>query len=173
MMSRLAGIFAFLICALLSQSASAWGPDGHRLVGSIADQLLSTNARQQVNALLGVDLRTAGPWLDCVKSVHRRTDGSLAYVEDPRYEPPCTAFKNERARMVDYATRDWIDCVYPEGANAASNLGCHNTYHFDDVAIQRDRFDRNYAGTNDHDLVAAINAAVAVGSTGRRRLPSP
>jgi S1/P1 Nuclease len=40
--------------------------------------------------------------------------------------------------------------------------GCHNTYHFDDVAIERDHFDRQFLGTNEHDLVAAITAAIAV-----------
>jgi S1/P1 Nuclease len=40
--------------------------------------------------------------------------------------------------------------------------GYHNTYHFDDVDFERDRFDRSYMGTNDHDLVAAITAAIAV-----------
>lgn len=150
-----------LICGLPGPSF-AWGPDGHRLVGSIADQLLNPNAKQQVQTLLGVTLREAGPWLDCVKSVQRSSDGNLSYVVDPRYEPPCTPFANDRAAMVDYAGRNWIDCLYPEGATASSNLGCHNTYHFDDVALQRDRFDRNYTGTNDHDLVAATNAAIAV-----------
>ncbi|MFA9330620.1 S1/P1 nuclease, partial [Escherichia coli] len=38
----------------------------------------------------------------------------------------------------------------------------HNTYHFDDVALKRDRFDRSFQGTNDHDLIAAISAAIAV-----------
>lgn len=161
-MFRLAATLALVFHLLLPQSASAWGPDGHRLVGSIADQLLNPRAKQHVRTLLGVDLREAGPWLDCVKSVHRQTDGSLAYIVDSRYEPPCTPFANDRAAMVDYAGRNWIDCVYPEGASATSNLGCHNTYHFDDIAVQRDRFDRNYVGNNDHDLVAAINAAIAV-----------
>jgi hypothetical protein len=160
-MSRLVGTFAILVCLVLPQSASAWGPDGHSLVGSIADQLLIPNARQQVKTQLGVDLREAGPWLDCVRSVHRQSDGSLIYVVDPKYEPPSTPFANDRVAM-DYASRNWIDCVYPEGTSATGNLGCHNTYHFDDVAVQRDRFDRNYSGTNDHDLVAAINAAIAV-----------
>ncbi len=161
-MSRLAGTLALLFCVLLPRAASAWGPDGHRVVGSIADQMLNPNAKQQIASILGVDLRTAGPWLDCVKSVHRQADGTLAYVVDPQYEPPCTPFQDDHARMIDYVGRNWVDCIYPEGASAAANLGCHNTYHFDDVAIQRDRFDRNYAGTNDHDLVAAINAAIAV-----------
>lgn len=161
-MCRFTAGLVIIVGLLLPQSASAWGPDGHRLIGSIADQLLSPSARQQVKALLGVGLREAGPWLDCVKSVHRKADGSLGYVEDPLYEPPCTPFANDRAAMVDYAGRNWIDCVYPEGASAASNLGCHNTYHFDDIALQRDKFDRNYAGTSEHDLVAATNAAIAV-----------
>lgn len=161
-MARIAATIVVLLSLFLAKPASAWGPDGHRLVGSIADQLLTPNAKQQVKTLLGVDLREAGPWLDCVKSVHRQNDGSLTYVVDPRYEPPCTPFANDRNAMVDYAGRNWIDCVYPEGASATANLGCHNTYHFDDVAVQRDKFDRNYAGTNDHDLVAATNAAIAV-----------
>jgi hypothetical protein len=98
-----------------------------------------------------------------VKSVLRQSDGSLAYVTNPQFEPPCTPFANDHAEMIDYAGRNWIDCVYPEGVvDEKKNRGCHQTYHFDDVAVQRDRFDRNHAGTNDHDLVSAINAAIAV-----------
>jgi hypothetical protein len=142
--------------------ASAWGPDGHRIVGSIADQLLNANAKQQIASLLGVDLRTAAPWLDCVKSVQRQADGSLAYVTNPQFEPPCMPFANDHGAMIDYVGRNWIDCVYPEDVvDEKNNRGCHQTYHFDDVAVQRNRFDRNYVGTNDHDLVSAINAAVA------------
>lgn len=100
-MSKFVAVLAIVVGLYLPHSASARGPDGHRLVGSIADQLLSPTARQQVKTLLGVGLREAGPWLDCVKSVHRQADGSLAYVEDPLYEPPCTPFANDRAAMVD------------------------------------------------------------------------
>jgi len=147
------------IAALLSSSASAWNPPGHKVVGSIADQLLNANAKQRVAQILGFDLSTAAPWLDCVKSVEKQADGSFVYKENPQFEPPCAPFKLERSRMEDYAKRNWYDCSYVTGGK---DRGCHNTYHFDDVAIQRDRFDRNFAGTNDHDIVAAINAAVAV-----------
>ena len=69
--------------------------------------------------------------------------------------------------MVDYAKRNWFTCSYtPDGFER----GCHNTFHFDDVAIQRSSFDRNFLGTNDHDLVAAIGAAIAVLSN--KRAPS-
>ena len=161
-MSRLAATLSVVVVLLLPQGASAWGPDGHRLVGSVADQMLTANAVAHVKALLGTGLREAGPWLDCVKSVKRASDGTLSYVTVDKYEEPCTPFANDHSAMVDYVGRNWVDCVYPEVPSVSANLGCHNTYHFDDVAVQRDRFDRNYAGTSEHDLVAAINAAIAV-----------
>jgi len=61
--------------------------------------------------------------------------------------------------MEDYVRRNWSQCRYPD---TGPERGCHNTYHFDDVSEARNRFDRSYSGTNDHDLVAAITAAVAV-----------
>src|SRR5262249_3539808 len=111
-----------------------------------------------------VKLQQAGPWADCVKSVVRHDDGKFHYEVDPNhleYEIPCVIFNSpeERARMEDYARRNWDTCSYaPDGVQR----GCHNTFHFDDVAIQRNYFDRNEMGTNSHDLVAAIGAAIAV-----------
>jgi hypothetical protein len=161
---RCLGLLVLLGTALSPEPSFSWGYKGHRVVGSVADQMLTTNAGQQVSQILGFDLKTAGPWLDCVKSVARQNDGSFVYTTDPNhpeYEIPCTSFRTpaERQRMEDYVARNWTQCSY-----MTNNVehGCHNTYHFDDVAIQRDRFDRNYQGTNNHDLVAAINAAIAV-----------
>jgi hypothetical protein len=157
-MRRIILLLTCLFC-FAPNVATAWGPEGHKVVGSIADQMLNANARQQVAQILGFDLKTAGSRLDCVKSVQRQADGTFLYKENPQFEPPCTPFKDDRARMEDYAGRNWFDCSYK---TQGVERGCHNTYHFDDVAIQRDRFDRNFQGTNDHDLVAAISAAIAV-----------
>jgi hypothetical protein len=126
-------VFLFWLVLLLPTSASAWNAPGHKVVGSIADQLLNANAKRQVAQILGFDLSTAGPWLDCVKSVEKQDDGSFVYKEDPRYEPPCTPFKLERSRMEDYAKRNWFDCSYMTGSK---DRGCHNTYHFADIAVQ-------------------------------------
>lgn len=157
-MIRISLVLYCFFCAL-SNTAAAWGPEGHKIVGSIADQMLNPHAKQQVAQILGIDLKTAGPWLDCVKSVERQSDGTFLYKENPIYEPPCTPFKAERSRMEDYVGRNWFDCRY---ISQGVERGCHNTYHYDDIAIQRDRFDRNFQGANDHDLVAAINASLAV-----------
>jgi hypothetical protein len=145
-------------------TASAWGYQGHEVVGSIADQLLKPNAKQQVASILNFELRVAGPWADCVKSVARHDDGTFHYEVNPdhlEFEVPCIAFRSseERARIVDYASRNWFTCSYrPDGFER----GCHNTFHFEDVAIQRNGFDRNFLGTNEHDVVAAVTAAIAV-----------
>jgi hypothetical protein len=147
------------------------------VVGSIADHLLNANARAQVAQILNppgshdpspgthqFDLRKTGPWADCVKSVGRLPDGTFKYgVSDqhPEYELPCIPFREERARMEDYASRNWTTCPYPADLTKPQ-LGCHNTFHFEDVAFERDGFDRAYQGTNPHDLVAVLGAAIAV-----------
>jgi hypothetical protein len=159
-MLRLALALNCVLCLLYPTGASAWGFQGHEVVGSIADQLLNDNARQHVKDILNFskpELRIAGPWADCVRSVVRDVDG-FEYVVNPEhfeFEVPCTPFKapESRARTEDYARRNWSNCEPPP---------CHATYHFEDVAIQRDRYDRTFRGTNDHDLVAAIGAAIAM-----------
>jgi hypothetical protein len=163
-MFRIVLILHLLISFLYPVGASAWGYQGHRVVGSIADQLLHKNAAAQVSQILGFELRIAGPWADCVKSVVKNEDGTFSYKEDPRHpehEIPCTSFRTaaEQKRVEDYVARNWTQCKYPP---KGAHRGCHNTYHFDDVAIERDDFDRSHMGTNDHDLVAAITAAIAV-----------
>ncbi|MCW1842291.1 S1/P1 nuclease [Prosthecomicrobium hirschii] len=156
-------VWILFVTALLGVSTPAfgWGYQGHEYVGSIADQLLNPNARKQVETLLGFSLQTAGPWLDCVKSVKPDGAGGFAYAPDPshpEYRIPCTAFEQgaEKARMEEYVKRNWTTCPELPGG------GCHGNYHFADVAIQHDDYERRYFGTNDHDIVSAINAALAI-----------
>jgi len=165
-MLRMIYILSCLLGLLDPTAALAWGFEGHRVTGSIADQLLKPNAKQQVQKILNdfdthdLDLRKSGPWGDCVRSVAKHDDGKFHYEVDPdhlEYEVPCTVFNSsrERARIVDYAKRNW-KCE-PDVKRA-----CHTEFHFESIAIQRDRFDRSFQGTNDHDLVAAVGAAIAV-----------
>jgi hypothetical protein len=56
--------------AFVSANALAWGNDGHRAVGAIADKLIKgSNAEKQVKALLqpGESLESVANWPDCVK----------------------------------------------------------------------------------------------------------
>jgi hypothetical protein len=67
-MKKLACVVA-LAGAFVSLDACAWGNDGHRAVGAIADKLIKgTHAEQQVKALLqpGETLEGIANWADCV-----------------------------------------------------------------------------------------------------------
>jgi hypothetical protein len=71
-MKKLACIVA-LGAAFVTGNALAWGNDGHRIVGSIADQLIKgSNAEKQVRALLmpGESLEKVANWMDCVKGTY-------------------------------------------------------------------------------------------------------
>jgi hypothetical protein len=140
---------------LVSGPAFAWGPEGHQVIGSIADQLLNDHAKQEVAKNLGIELKVASNWPDCARSVVRHSDGSFEYVANPRFEAPCTSF--DRARLVDYVSRNWSNCTYKDSLD-----NCHKAFHFTDVATQHDDYEREYAGTSDHDVVSAINAAIQV-----------
>ena len=158
-----------LVSALLlvgQGSAWAWGHPGHQLVGSLADELLvGSNAAKKVGALLGPglkNLKTAAPWPDCVRDVERRASGAFVYNDHSKFHSPaCVPFEGaaERARMEDYARRNWTNC--PGEGNQAPKA-CHRQYHFTDVAIQQDHYSRDFAGTSERDIVSAIAAAIKV-----------
>lgn len=83
-MKKLATIAA-LSGAFISFNAMAWGSDGHRAVGAIADQLIKgSNAQQHVAALLlpGESLEQIANWADCVKGTYcgPQTEEMAAYV---------------------------------------------------------------------------------------------
>jgi hypothetical protein len=151
----LAGV---ILGALDGRSAGAWGHEGHETVGAIADSLLvGTNAEKAVREILGTErLETAALWADCVKGVS--DTAPYAYHLNSRY-PECDPFQQSaagREEMEDYVRRNSTAC-HPESAGEA----CHRQYHYADVAIEHDTYDRADVGTNDHDVVSAINAAIA------------
>lgn len=74
-----------LSAAFVSQYAGAWGADGHRAVGAIADRLIKgTAAEKQVKALLlpGESLESISTWADCVKGSYcgPQTQEMIDYV---------------------------------------------------------------------------------------------
>lgn len=139
--------------------ALAFGPQGHEVVGAVADRLLRPPARARVQALLGMPLRLASTWADCVKDVMPVAGQGLSYQPDARFVDACRRFDTPagRARMQSFVARNWSRCT-----PAASAQACHKTYHYADVAIQHDHYDRAFAGTSDHDVVSVLDAAIAV-----------
>jgi hypothetical protein len=150
-------IGAAIACA--ASSAYAWGPTGHSEVGAIADRLLKDHPRAaaQVREILGdITLEQAGPWADCLRNVSGPPD--FTYRHSDISGAPCAPFETAplRLQMEDYVSRNWFNCPY-DGPG-----GCHTQYHFSEVALQRQRYQDGVVGTNDHDIVHAIDAAIAV-----------
>lgn len=82
--NRLA-VIAALSGAFISFNAQAWGNDGHRAVGAIADQLIQgSSAQQHVQQLLlpGESLAKIASWADCVKGTYcgPQSDEMKSYV---------------------------------------------------------------------------------------------
>ena len=148
-----------VVCAatsLLPLSALAWGHQGHVLVGAIADQLLTPQAQIGLQRDMGLTLAQAAPWADCAKGVGLGARG-FEYAADERWpSPACTRFETTEGvkAMQSYASRNWNTC--------GQRRDCHKTYHYADVAYQHQRYKMGFVGTNDHDLVHAIKAAVAM-----------
>ena len=139
-------------------TALAFGAAGHEFSGAVADQLLNPHAARQVRRLLGMKLAAAATWADCVKDVTPDPTG-FRYGPDPRFHLACERFETPQAmaRMADYVRRNWNVC-----SAGRATVACHKAYHFTDVAIQHDHYDRAFTGTSDHDVVNALNAAIAV-----------
>ncbi len=158
-MKTLAAFGVCLAALTASTTTLAFGPRGHQVVGGIAEKMLGTHATAEVKKNLGMPLRTAATWADCVKDVMPVAGVGLRYKADPKYHAACAAFENTSgiARMQSYVQRNWKTC-----STAPHVTACHKKYHFADVAIQHDRYDRAYAGTSDHDIVSALAAIIEV-----------
>lgn len=151
-------IVAIGLCARTT-TAIAYGHTGHEVIGVIADHLLTPHAAKKVQAIAGIPLQEAAKWPDCAKDVIRTKDGAFKYAPNPKYHAPCKGFEagDGIARMEDYVKRNWNNCTRDPKSEP-----CHKQYHYADVAIQHDKYDRSYVGTSDHDIVSSINAAIAV-----------
>jgi len=83
----LAGVFA----AAAAPDAAAWGRDGHRAIGAIADRLLKgSHAQKEIAQLLlpGESLASMASWADCVKGNYcgPQTQEMIDYVAgNPRH----------------------------------------------------------------------------------------
>ena len=91
-MKKLACVLA-LSSAFLSQGALAWGGDGHRAVGAIAEKLIKgSNAEKQIAALLlpGETLESITNWADSAKGgvgYAPATEEQLGYTTvNPRHQ---------------------------------------------------------------------------------------
>ena len=149
----------FLVGALMAAShAFAWGPDGHHTIGAIADNLIvGTHAAAEVKTILGdLSLKDASVWADCVKGID--PGKNYTYQSAGKY-PECRIYETAEleAEMSDFVRRNDKNCNPKAGEES-----CHKQYHYTDVAIQHDHYDRSFVGTRNDDIVSAVVAATHV-----------
>lgn len=104
-------IFIFLI--LFSASSFAWGPEGHRIVGDLAEERLTPTARLHVKELLGNDdLAAVAVWADDVR--HDRPESyGWHFVDIPKdveaFSEPRDCFRPDDKHP--YTQQDHHNCV--------------------------------------------------------------
>jgi len=110
----------------------AWGGDGHKIIGAIADeQMKGTPAYDKVMEILkpGETLSSVAVWADCVK------DHSYGYCKG-----------------MDFPEMDAFAKANPE----------HRKYHYTDVPIQETGYVMGGVGTNENDVVRIVAEAINV-----------
>jgi hypothetical protein len=155
---RIDRTFLYIILSFLLSVSQvfAWGSDGHQTVGAIADKLIENkHAGKEVHAILGnMTLQDVAVWADCARGI----DPKQNFEYKPKYHnKACEIFetKEGEAEMKDYVLRNDHNCDPQPEDNS-----CHTEYHYADVSIQHDHYERSYVGTRSDDVVAAIVASI-------------
>lgn len=148
-----------LLALLWVPGARAWGPRGHAYTVAVAEQLLAgTRAERELQARLapaGWTLAQAAVWPDCLRAVQREGE-ALVYRPEGRH-PECRPFEDAAGRAL--AERGVWALAEACGPRVAPDA-CHKRLHYTDVPIQRRAWVPGEAGARDHDIVAALSAAV-------------
>ncbi len=160
--SLIAPAVAIALLAVLPGRARAWGPDGHKTVATIADELIAgSNAAAQVKAILGAtSLEDAAVWADCAKGVEASdsTPPVFTYTAEGKF-PECAPFETPagKAEMVDFVSRNYDNC-HPKPREDV----CHKQYHYSDISVAKSRYSPSYVGARPDDVESAISAMIAV-----------
>jgi hypothetical protein len=158
-----------LVCAPIS--AFPYGPDGHKQVGAIADNLIANSrAEVQVKRILGnLNLQTVAVWADCAKGAGPN-NGVFEYASDPVKYPECIIFESDenKARFKNFAAMNWDQC-----GNAHGREHCHNQYHYTDVSTFNTKYTNGLVGTSSFDIVHSIQAAFIYLRSGGKTVTPP
>ena len=123
----------------------AYGPEGHRIVGGVADQLLrDSHAAAHVKALLrGITLQRAATLADELKDA----DNGDANFDSQNTLPP-----QLKAELLAF---------HAANSGLPGQLN-HRNFHFTDVPISEASYDAGTAGRDSHDVVHMISYCIGV-----------
>jgi hypothetical protein len=161
------GLFALALT--LAPSLLAYGPDGHEIVGAIADELLATKpAGAQITALIdGLSLRRASTMADEIRAWDKNGP------DDPNAFPHYADHPK-----IDRQLREFWR-ANPPSPDPGSILPSHHWFHYTDVPIvPAQKYSEGKAGRSKWDIVHMIPYCVSVlhgetAETNERKITKP
>jgi hypothetical protein len=138
-----------MLLILACQPAWAFGPKGHRLVGTIADRLLAPKPQAvRINQLLeGLTLADAAVIPDDIKNWNHEPDPQLPWTMKPGL----------RQEMIEFLVAN---------SNSGDSHGHnhdHHGFHYTDISVVGDlKYASNKVGATRTDVVHMINVCIRV-----------
>ena len=143
-----------LLCALGSvRQTQAYGPDGHRIIGAIADQkLANTPAGVRVSALIdGYTLEEAANIADTIKQWDKPG------VDDPKVRQ----YFSSHPKIAEQLRAFWK--ANPPTFDEKSTVPSHHWFHYTDVPLAAPvKYGDGTAGRNQWDIVHMMRYCIAV-----------
>ncbi len=142
-------VFAFVA---LANHGLAYGPDGHHIVGAIADErLANTPTGQKVAQLLdGMTLREAAQVPDTIKGWDKKG------VDDPKN----AEYFSSRPRIAVQLREFWKANQPTHDPN--SPMPSHHWFHYTDVPVEAASYSSGKTGRSQWDIVHMISYCIAV-----------
>ena len=151
-MKRLSAI-ALLLSLVFARQAVAYGPDGHKIIGAIADQKLAhTPTGAKVTELLdGYTLSEASIMADTIKQWDKPG------IEDPKVQK----YFSSHPKIAEQLRAFWQ--ANPPNTDAKSEIPSHHWFHYTDVPlIDSEKYADGKIGRSQWDIVHMMRFCIAV-----------
>ncbi len=145
--------FAFLLLLASGSETLAYGPDGHKIIGAIADQrLANTPAGARVSELLdGYTLEEASIMVDTIKQWDKPG------IDDPKVQK----YFSSHPRIAGQLRAFWQ--ANPPTTDVKSAVPSHHWFHYTDVPlIDGEKYADGKIGRSEWDIVHMMRSCIAV-----------
>ncbi|MGI9087489.1 MAG: S1/P1 nuclease [Chthoniobacterales bacterium] len=149
---RSRALLAIALLAFSAQAVRAYGPDGHHIVGAIADELLAnTPAGKKIAVMLdGMSLREAAQTPDTIKGWDKKG------IDDPKN----AGYFSSRPRLAAQLREFW-KANQPTHDNNSPNPS-HHWFHYTDVPVEAAKYASGKTGRSQWDIVHMITYCIGV-----------
>jgi hypothetical protein len=150
---KLRSLFFFVALFLSLSPARAYGPDGHKIIGAIADQRLAgTPTGARVSQLLdGYSLEEASIMADTIKQWDKPG------IDDPKVQKYFSSHPKIAAQLREF----WK--ANPPTEDEKSEIPSHHWFHYTDVPLVGDeKYGDGKAGRSQWDIVHMMRYCIGV-----------